>query len=354
MKYFPILPASFNRLACGLFLFLLFSFMPACGQHDADSVKSKLTHAGIETKPDPTLIIGSYTQYKVVDGDTFHVLDLERGVRFLCIDTEEVPRGQNAAQELAQLRSRWPEQYYTKAEGKRFPVKTASPFGFDTAEWAKRWFRDVDSIRLERDSRDNVYGYFGRYLAYVFAKKNGTWMNYNVECVRLGYSPYSMKYGYSTRFHDAFTSAQQEARQNNRGIWNDEIQHYPQYAERLQWWTSRAESIAEFLRLRKEHSSLYFIGRDGEYERLSLAAGKKVCVFAALGRVPEGNTVQWIDVSHKNKVSLQVQLPPDLDIRALREQEQQYIWVQGIVKSAGEQLHVFPATAADISRLPCF
>ena len=49
---------------------------------------------------------------------------------------------------------------------------------------------------------------YDRYLAYVFAEIDGKWVNYNVECVRAGMSPYFMKYGYSQRFHADFVAEQ--------------------------------------------------------------------------------------------------------------------------------------------------
>ena len=58
----------------------------------------------------------------------------------------------------------------------------------------------------------------GRYLAYVMVKKDGNWVNYNIECVRHGFSPYFVKYGRSRRFHREFLEAQKLARDAKLGI----------------------------------------------------------------------------------------------------------------------------------------
>ncbi len=299
------------------------------------------------------LRIGTYAQFEVVDGDTFRIPEIDRGIRFLCIDTEEVPRGPHAAEELAHLRSTWPEPYWEKQSGQRFPIKMPSPFGYETSEWAKRWFADVDSVRLERDSPDNVYGYFGRWLAYVFAKKNGQWINYNVECVRLGYSPYSMKYGYSERFHDQFVAAQKEARRESRGIWNPARQHYPMYAERLAWWTERGDAIREFLALRKNRSDVYFIGRDGEYERLALASHDTVCVFGTLGRIPEAGRIPDVDMPHKKDIAVRIEFTGSANPAFLQQFEQGYVYVRGFVRQEGKQVVLRTRNADSVSLRPC-
>ena len=73
---------------------------------------------------------------------------------------------------------------------------------------AEAWFKDVDVVRLERDDAQEIRDRYDRYLAYVFAKKHGTWTNYNVEAVRAGMSPYFPKYGTSRRFHAEFVAAE--------------------------------------------------------------------------------------------------------------------------------------------------
>ena len=51
-------------------------------------------------------------------------------------------------------------------------------------------------------------------MAYAFAEKNGVWVNYNIEAVRAGMTPYFSKYGFSRRFHKEFLAAEEEAKKN--------------------------------------------------------------------------------------------------------------------------------------------
>ncbi|MBE0645183.1 MAG: thermonuclease family protein [Bacteroidetes bacterium] len=331
-----------RRIATGIAFFSLF-FIAGCSPQHRDT----------EFTTSPAYVIGSYTNFEVVDGDTFRIKTFSRGVRFLCIDTEEVPRGREAAKELARLRATWPAPYWKKLGKGRFPIKMPSPFGYETAEWAKTWFADVDSIRLERDSPDNVYGYFGRWLAYVFARKNGKWLNYNIECVRLGYSPYSMKYGFSERFHEQFLQAQDEARRAGRGIWNPAVQHYPQYEERLAWWTLRGDAIREYLALRKERRDLFFIGRDGEYERLALASRDTVCAFGVLGQLPDHGTIRECTMSHKKDVVVRLQFNETADVAFLQQFEQLYVYARGVVFLDGKNIVLRLPGPKAITQHPC-
>ncbi|PLX23162.1 MAG: hypothetical protein C0600_15355 [Ignavibacteria bacterium] len=296
--------------------------------------------------------IGVFDDYEVIDGDTFHIRDFTRGFRFLCIDTEEVPRGDDAMQQLAGLRAAWPASYEERRGDKRFPIKMPTPFGYETSEWAKQWFKDVDSIRLERDSNDNVFGYFGRTLAYVYAYKDGEWVNYNVECVRQGGSPYFGKYGFSSRFHDVFEVAQEEARYFKRGIWNTDLQHYPDYEERLSWWNARGASIKRYLGGPAEHDHSYFIGRDGEFERLALAGGKEVVVFGPVHWLGDARPVRTLKLPHKKDLDVRVILPDGMQQDVLEQFEQQYIYARGTVSGGGQEITITCGSPDDISRVP--
>ena len=307
---------------------------------------------GSSVSGDSDYVIGVYTDFRVVDGDTFHIKDLDRGVRFLFIDTEEVPRGDNAMADLQHLRENWPQPYYDRRGDKRFPVKMASPFGWESSEWAKQWFSDVDSIRLERDSDANVYGYFGRWLALVFARKQGTWVLYNLECVRMGHSPYYGKYGFSERFHDAFRAAEKEARDGQRGIWNPSLQHYPDYDERLEWWSGRGEDISRYLEVCDAREDCYFLGRDGEFERLALATGKRVTVFGMVDWIGDERPVQMLRMPHKEKTAVIVRLPHPAEEDWILDAEQQYVYVRGVIRGSGKELDLEIESYEAISRLP--
>ena len=108
---------------------------------------------------------------------------------------------------------------------------------------AEPWLNDNGGprvqVKLERDHPGEIRDYYGRYLAYVMVKKDGSWVNYNVECVRYGFSPYFVKYGRSRRFHREFVEAQKRAQADQLGIWADGKMHYDDYPERLKWWGER-------------------------------------------------------------------------------------------------------------------
>ena len=208
------------------------------------------------------------------------------------------------------------------------------------------------SVISPRDSAFPVYGYFGRTLAYVFAWKNGAWVNYNVECVRQGRSPYFGKYGFSGRFHTEFELAQQTARELKRGIWSDEVQMYPDYEERLAWWNARGEAIDRYLSGPADDPEFYFIGRDGEFERLALAAGKDVVVFGPVHWLGDERPLRSLTLPHKKDMEVRVQLPAGMPQDVLEEFEQQYVYVKGSVSGSGREITVSCATPDDISRIP--
>jgi endonuclease YncB( thermonuclease family) len=114
----------------------------------------------------------------VLDGDTIRVKGLPASLRLLGIDTEETFKKDR---ERAAFAAGW-EQYKKKMRGSSSrPVKFATPLGEDAKHFAQAFFEDVRSVRIERDHPGEIRDFYNRYLAYVFAKKNGVWVNYNVE-----------------------------------------------------------------------------------------------------------------------------------------------------------------------------
>lgn len=69
------------------------------------------------------------------------------------------------------------------------------------------------TLEFEKNKRDT----FGRLLAYVFVEK----VNFNVELVREGFSPYYTKYGKSSKYDAAFISAETSARERKLNIWKN-------------------------------------------------------------------------------------------------------------------------------------
>lgn len=222
----------------------------------------------------------------VLDGDTIRVKGLTSTLRLLGIDTEETFKH---AEEKELFAAGW-DQYKKKLRGSSpRPVKMATPLGEDAKTWAMSFFDDVHTVRLERDHPGEIRDYYGRYLAYVLVKKNDQWLNYNVECVRAGFSPYFMKYGRSRRFHREFVEAQKEAQDNQRGVWKPGAMHYDDYDERLRWWGERELVITHFEKDALEHPDTWLaLTRWDALLKLEALTGKEVVVLGSVSEVKFG------------------------------------------------------------------
>jgi endonuclease YncB( thermonuclease family) len=171
----------------------------------------------------------------VIDGDTLRVKGLNASLRLLAIDTEETFKKDSEREAFA---AGWEAYKKTMRGASPRPVKMATPLGEDARHFAQSFFEGVTEVRLERDHPGEIRDFYGRYLAYVFAKKGGQWVNYNVECVRAGMSPYFVKYGRSRRFHREFLEAQKEAMEAKRGIWEPgkmQAEHPESYIALTRW-----------------------------------------------------------------------------------------------------------------------
>ena len=131
-----------------------------------------------------------YQVLRVVDGDTI-VIDYQgrsEKVRLLCVDT--------------------PESVHPDA-------KQNIPMGQVASQYTKdRLSGKYVDIELEGD---RIRGNYGRLLAYVIVDG----VNFNLELVRQGLSPYYTKYGHSQRFDAEFRAAEKKARDAGLGIWGD-------------------------------------------------------------------------------------------------------------------------------------
>ncbi len=234
---------------------------------------------------DATLVIGDFKLTKITDADTFKFDKLDRPARLLGIDTEETFKTPDAEQKTSEIAQNWDEFYKLQRGSSRFPVKTDSPMGFEAWKWAEEFMKDVDYVRLEREGDGRDKDIFDRYLVYVIAVKNGEEINYNVECVRNGYSPYFNKYGNSKRFHNEFAEAQKYAMENKLGIWNPEKKKYPDYEERLNWWNVRAVQLEQFSENHKGKDGYFDLNSTEDYEKLSAFVGKEIVVFGGIGNV---------------------------------------------------------------------
>jgi len=127
---------------------------------------------------------------RVVDGDTIVVRmptgKLEK-VRLLCVNTpESVHRDKKQNIPMGKTASRYTE---TRLEGK--------------------------AVDLEFEGRRR--GNYGRLLAYVIIDG----VNFNIELVKQGLSPYYTKYGLSKKYDRQFREAERYARKNRLNIWGD-------------------------------------------------------------------------------------------------------------------------------------
>jgi endonuclease YncB( thermonuclease family) len=216
----------------------------ACGNSSSSGRYSrKQAQQSLKRLESPGLLIGEFKLTKVTDGDTIHVAGLDSSLRLIGMDTEETFK--NEADRRA-VEDSWEGYLKAKRGDSKRPVKMASPLGEVAKVFAKEWFDGVTTVRVERDHPAELRDRFDRYLAYVFAKKNGVWVCYNVEAVRAGMAPYFPKYGNSRRFHAEFLAAETEAKAAHRGIWQPGVKSYTDYPEREAWWTARGNFVETF------------------------------------------------------------------------------------------------------------
>ncbi len=235
----------------------------------------------------PGLLIGEYNlpTHAVVDGDTIKVIGLDSSLRLLAIDSEETFKNDNnrraAATDFA--------QYLRDIRGShRRPRKTQTPLGEAAKKWGEEFLVGVSRVRLERDQPKELKGRFNRYLAYVFVQKHGRWINYNLEHVRAGMSPYFTKYGYSRRFHEQFVAAEKEARQAQRGIWAPGAECNNDYDEREKWWNARAEFIKLFEQRAQGRDDYIVLTHWDAIKKLEKFVDQEVSVLALVSSVKEG------------------------------------------------------------------
>lgn len=257
---------------------------------------------------DSSFLIGEFRITKITDGDTFRFEGLDRSTRLLGVDTEETFKDAYAQQKSFELSLIWPDEYYRhQAENKTsYPVKIESPFGFETWQWTKDLLTDIISVRLEKEDTLRLIDVYGRYLSYVFLNYDDGEINYNIECVKRGYSPYYNKYGNSKRFHKEFLEAQEFARKNKLGIWNIETKCYPDYEKRILWWNKRAEQIEEFEKQYSKSDNSFNLMNDGEYERMKNYTDKEILVLANVTEIFTGVNPSIIRINIKRGVDFDI------------------------------------------------
>lgn len=293
------------------------------------------TAAAIRKMDNEGLLIGEFPlrQNKpILDGDTVMVDGLDTSLRLIGIDTEETFKKDWERT----LYAKGFEQYKKALRGNsRRPVKMATPMGEEATRWAEKFFEGIRTVRLERDHPGELRGFYGRYLAYVFAMKNGKWVNYNIECVRAGMSPYYAKYGLSRRFHKEFLEAEAEARAQKIGIWDPNKESYGDYEERQAWWFRRGSIIDYFDTEEKKHDNYFALTRYNAMLELDKRVGQEVVVFGAIGDIrynQRGPTL--VKLSRTRTESFDV-IFSDKDVfnsLNLEEQKGEYIFVRGFLR----------------------
>ena len=165
-------------------------------------------------------LAGQYRVIRVVDGDTI-VVDYKgkyEKVRLLRVNTPEsvhpdekqnIPMGKVASD-------------YTKSrlEGKYVGLEFEGP----------------------------VRGKYGRLLAYVFVDG----INFNLELVRQGLSPYYTKYGLSQKYDQEFREAERYARHHKLNIWGDPELTRKYLRLKSKWGQYRTQKISPTPTIKKK------------------------------------------------------------------------------------------------------
>jgi endonuclease YncB( thermonuclease family) len=265
---------------------VLAAVVAACGPTHSARYERKQAQKSLHKLETPGVVIGEFTLTKVTDGDTVRVDGLESSLRLIGLDCEETFKNE---QDRRAVEADWQGYLKAKRGTSKRPVKMASPLGEQAKVFGKQFFADATLVRVERDDPRQIRDRFDRYLAYVFAKKNGTWVNYNVEVVRAGMSPYYAKYGYSKRFHAEFVRAEQEARAAGRGIWDPSAMAYPDYDERKAWWDARGEFIHQWEREAEGKPDHFLVDQWDVMARLEQRVGRQVTLLGTIGEIRLGD-----------------------------------------------------------------
>jgi len=255
----------------------------ASGRYD----KQQLARTLADDEMPPGLVLGTFllANKPVTDGDTIKVVGLDASLRLLGLDCEETFKSDAS---LRAYEVGFAEYLRNEAAKTERPVKIPTPLGMEAKKFAVEFFEGVTQVRLERDHPKDLRDRYNRYLAYAFAKKDGKWVNYNVECVRAGMSPYFTKYGHATRFHDEFVAAQDEARAAKRGIWEPGTEHYTDYDVRLAWWNARGDFVTQFQNDASKRDDLITLTHWDSLYRLEGMVGDEVEILATVGDIRLG------------------------------------------------------------------
>ena len=326
----------FQRNAWLLIALLSASFLCGCAQTKSQRRFSKeQTAAAIRKMASEGLLIGEFslrTNKSVLDGDTVMVDGLGPSLRLIGIDTEETFKKDWERN----LYAKGFEQYKKSLRGNsKRPVKMATPLGEEAKIFAEKFFRGVHTVRLERDHPGELRGFYGRYLAYVFVQRDGRWVNYNIECVRAGMSPYYTKYARSRRFHKEFLQAEAEAKAQKIGIWDPKKEHYDDYDERHVWWSRRGAIIDYFESEEKLNDNYFALTRYNAMLELDKRVGQEVVVFGSIGSIrynERGPTLVKLARTRTESFDVVFFDKDVFNVLNLEDQKGEYIFVRGVVR----------------------
>ncbi len=265
----------------------------------------------------------------VIDGDTFKVVGYSKSLRLLNINTEELFHRKAKRAQAAQS---W-KAYLARETHKKGFHTFGTPMGEAAKEWARRFLKGVDKVWLEYESPTSTHGFFGRHLVYVWFKRDGKWVNYNLEAVRAGMSPYYTKYGYSQHYDAAFRAAQRDARTHKRGIWAPGAQSYPDYPARIRWWNERADQIAAYHKRFAGKPGYVDLASDTAFSDLRERLGRRVVVFGHPESFAERGNPQRIRLSYRYRRDFPVVAFDPVDMRksGVDPDHEEFVYVEGVV-----------------------
>lgn len=283
------------------------------------------------------LLVGEYRlttrRPAVVDGDTIRVEGLDASLRLVGIDTEEVFHDAGRRALAARDWREYVRTMYAGTDPAR-PPKYATPLGEAAKDFARRFFSGLRNVRLEYDDPHRRRGYFNRHLVHVLAMKDGRWINFNVEIVRQGLSPYFVKYGRCARYHAAMLEAEKEARDYQRGLWARRPAYacYGDYPLRLRWWQDRDRELMLVKELRKSRRDLLVLGEDADWKTLLGSDGRRVTIAGTPGRFLERGRTGLQMIAHRNGNDFVIAGPVE-QVRklGLRRHAGHYVLVEGRV-----------------------
>ena len=267
----------------------------------------------------------------VIDGDTLRAVGFDQSIRLLCLDTEESLEGEK----LREATADWEAYRRAKTEGADRPVSYGTFLGNEATEFARTFFDGVETIYVEYQDANRTRDFFGRHLGFVWIREgeDGPWVNYNVEAVRAGMSPYFTSYGYCDEHHEAFRQAEAEARQAGRGIWAPGARAYDDYDVRQARWEERAKEIALFREHFQGRAGTVKLSTDTATARLRLSVGERVLVFGALSRVVPRGDPPRLEFFHRHREPISVVLGEGLGVDDLGVELEvgRYYYVEGKV-----------------------